>query len=176
MNWQRKSTLDMVVLSCACHACRVLSHGGDGYIFGSDGKKVLIENEKKKLKKRETLDGKPKIWIIQACQGDELQENQENQQPSILKQIFDLYLFGYRTLSYSLRILFPSFASSVTNRHIAGSDSNTQESQIIPAQNNSDIPRPPMSDFLDIRATIPGFASFRNAGKGIKCMGNELHF
>jgi hypothetical protein len=29
-----------------------------------------------------------------------------------------------------------------------------------------DIPRPPMSDFLDIRATVPGFVSYRDEDTG----------
>jgi hypothetical protein len=64
-------------------------------------------------------------------------------------------------------------ASSITNRPIAGSDSNTQrsqqESKII-----SDIPRPPMSDFLDIRATIPGYVSFRDPEEGMKLEMNHI--
>ena len=150
-----------------CLVVCIFSHGGDGYIFGRDDQKVFIEEEKKKFKNRKTLVGKPKIWIIQACQGDELQENQQS---SILKQILDN---GYRTLSSLGTDLVNWIASSITNRPIAGSDSNTQrsqqESKII-----SDIPRPPMSDFLDIRATIPGYVSFRDPEEGMKLEMNHI--
>ena len=48
-------------------------------------------------------------------------------------------------------VLVNSIASFITNKASSNTQRFPQESQIIP-----DIPRPPMSDFLDIRATIPG--------------------
>ncbi|KAK7093976.1 caspase-3-like [Littorina saxatilis] len=57
-----------------CFACAVLSHGFSGGFYGVDGKKVSLEEFKSAVdgKNCESLFGKPKIFIIQACQGDDL--------------------------------------------------------------------------------------------------------
>lgn len=53
----------------------MLSHGHKGSFFGTDGKKVKIEDVTQPFLSRQapTLAGKPKLFFIQACQGDELQ-------------------------------------------------------------------------------------------------------
>lgn len=49
----------------------LLSHGTEGVVEGIDGRQVSINNLKYKfsLEKCPELYGKPKIFIIQACQG-----------------------------------------------------------------------------------------------------------
>ena len=54
----------------ACVVC-ILSHGEEGYIFGTDGRKILLDNVLSLFDNSHCkhLIGKPKIFIIQACRG-----------------------------------------------------------------------------------------------------------
>ena len=49
----------------------VLSHGGDRYICGVDGERIDIDTIKSKFDGNNcpALSGKPKVFIVQACQG-----------------------------------------------------------------------------------------------------------
>ncbi len=53
----------------------ILSHGDEGVVEGVDGVNVKINELKYKFNSNvcPTLNGKPKIWIIQACQGKDIQ-------------------------------------------------------------------------------------------------------
>lgn len=55
-----------------CFACAVLTHGEEGIVYGADDKfetKLLFEHFKGN--KCKGLVGKPKLFFIQACQGDQ---------------------------------------------------------------------------------------------------------
>lgn len=54
----------------------ILSHGGKGFVYGANSVPVKIEDIEK-LIVSERLIGKPKILIIQACQGEETQRARE---------------------------------------------------------------------------------------------------
>lgn len=60
----------------------ILSHGQDGHIITTEGKKVLHENIFEQFNNHycPNLKGKPKFFIIQACRGEStdkvLQTNQ----------------------------------------------------------------------------------------------------
>nr|XP_033799427.1 caspase-7 isoform X1 [Geotrypetes seraphini] len=60
---------------CACFACIFLSHGEEGFIYGTDGpmciKKLTTMFRGDRCK---TLVGKPKLFFIQACRGSEFDE------------------------------------------------------------------------------------------------------
>ncbi|CAL1529195.1 unnamed protein product [Lymnaea stagnalis] len=73
---QRVAKLDYSKTSC--FVCILLSHGEEGYIFGTDGK-VSIEDLVLPLKGNNCpgLVGKPKIFFVQACKGDMLDEGEE---------------------------------------------------------------------------------------------------
>ena len=49
----------------------VLSHGVNGFIFGVDGERIAIDTITSKFDGNNcpALSGKPKVFIIQACQG-----------------------------------------------------------------------------------------------------------
>jgi len=54
-----------------CVVLCILSHGGDGFIYGSDGAKI---DTRKLLSNLDNVNcpnmkGKPKVIILQACQG-----------------------------------------------------------------------------------------------------------
>lgn len=53
----------------------ILSHGDEDVVGGVDGESVKINELKYKFNSNHcpTLNGKPKIWIIQACQGKGIQ-------------------------------------------------------------------------------------------------------
>lgn len=54
----------------------VLSHGEKGCVFGTDGGKVLLKDLTDPFTsgRARTLAGKPKLFFIQACQGEEYQK------------------------------------------------------------------------------------------------------
>ena len=58
-----------------CVVVCMLSHGDEGTIYGTDGLSVSIEETKKEFYGNISLKDKPKVWIIQACQGNQLQED-----------------------------------------------------------------------------------------------------
>ncbi len=53
--------------------CCVLSHGEKGKVFGVDGKEVEIHELTGPIAECPTLASKPKLFFIQACQGNERQ-------------------------------------------------------------------------------------------------------
>ncbi|MGH0117646.1 UNVERIFIED_CONTAM: hypothetical protein FKN15_041838 [Acipenser sinensis] len=58
-----------------CFMCCILSHGEKGKIYGTDGRTVLINEITKPFsgKNCHLLIGKPKVFFIQACQGQKAQ-------------------------------------------------------------------------------------------------------
>lgn len=54
--------------------CCLLSHGMEGAVYGKDGQLVKIRDLSKKLARCEGLQGKPKIFFIQTCQGSDKPE------------------------------------------------------------------------------------------------------
>ncbi|KAF3824230.1 hypothetical protein GH733_008515 [Mirounga leonina] len=71
-----KSYQSMDHTSRDCFICCVLSHGDKGIIYGSDGREVPIYELTSYFtgSKCPSLAGKPKIFFIQACQGDNYQK------------------------------------------------------------------------------------------------------
>ncbi|KAM5324997.1 caspase-8 isoform 1-T6 [Glossophaga mutica] len=59
-----------------CFICCILSHGDKGIIYGSDGQEAPIHELTSYFtsSKCPSLAGKPKIFFIQACQGDNYQK------------------------------------------------------------------------------------------------------
>ncbi|ELU11723.1 hypothetical protein CAPTEDRAFT_112689, partial [Capitella teleta] len=58
-----------------CFVCCLLTHGKEGKIFGSNGKSVYIKTimDFFTAESSKTLQGKPKIFFVNACQGKEIQ-------------------------------------------------------------------------------------------------------
>ncbi|XP_067315362.1 caspase 8, apoptosis-related cysteine peptidase, like 1 isoform X2 [Pseudorasbora parva] len=54
--------------------CCILSHGEKGSVLGIDGKQVLIRELTQPFAECRTLASKPKVFFIQACQGNEAQQ------------------------------------------------------------------------------------------------------
>nr|6PDQ_A Chain A, Ancestral Effector Caspase-3/6/7 [Homo sapiens]6PDQ_D Chain D, Ancestral Effector Caspase-3/6/7 [Homo sapiens] len=61
-----------------CFVCVLLSHGEEGLVYGTDGKIEIQElTSLFKGDKCQSLVGKPKLFFIQACRGDELDSGVE---------------------------------------------------------------------------------------------------
>ena len=61
----------MLTQSDLCAVVCILSHGGDGFIYGSDGKTVSINDLLQCLNNTNCapMAGKPKVVVLQSCQG-----------------------------------------------------------------------------------------------------------
>ena len=59
------------ISQCSCVVVIILSHGCDEEIEGSDNKRVALKDVTKYLsdKNCSPLEGKPKVFIVQACRG-----------------------------------------------------------------------------------------------------------
>ncbi|NWS71016.1 CASP8 protein, partial [Crotophaga sulcirostris] len=60
-----------------CFVCCILSHGKKGIIYGVDGQEVPIQELTTSFTGRNcrSLAGKPKVFFVQACQGDACQKS-----------------------------------------------------------------------------------------------------
>ena len=76
-----------------CAVVCILSHGGDGFLYGSDGKTLNFTTIHRCLSNKNCVQmaGKPKIFIIHTCQGGKLVVHCSN---TILLG------FVYQTVSY----------------------------------------------------------------------------
>lgn len=63
---QQNQSFDSIIIC-------ILSHGNDGFVYGSDSLPIYIDDLKKEICCKELLN-KPKILIIQACQGESMQK------------------------------------------------------------------------------------------------------
>jgi len=61
---------------CDCFAVTILSHGAEGLVYGTN-EAIEIKKLVEPLKTCKTLVGKPKLFFIQACQGDKLDEGND---------------------------------------------------------------------------------------------------
>ena len=88
---------------CDSFICCLLSHGDSGSIYGVDDKKVKLDEIRQKVIQCKSLDGKPKIFFIQACRGGHLPEahavevdDHEDTGRVLLPEASDVF-FGYAT-------------------------------------------------------------------------------
>lgn len=183
MAWELKAKVDELASKkdfsrYGCLVICLLSHGTEGAIEGIDSRKVNINNLKYKftLEKCPDLYGKPKIFIVQACQG-------------ILKQTTTGFTSsvapGFSKLIKKVdHLLFNSMRKSKgEGGKDAGENPQTNSgtkfifSKLQELFVTNKIPKklllaidernPPLMDFITIRATLPGFVSYRNKVTGI---------
>ena len=71
MEWAVKRFSDLLTKTDRCAVLCILSHGGDGFVYGIDGKQVKINCLLSHLdnKNCKQMMNKPKIVIVQACNG-----------------------------------------------------------------------------------------------------------
>ncbi|KAK2162969.1 hypothetical protein LSH36_88g00021 [Paralvinella palmiformis] len=99
---------------CDCFGCAMLSHGDEGVVYGTDGQ-IALDRLIQPFKGPQsyTLRGKPKIFIIQACRGDQLDHGVEVQSDSevpIEEKVYRIpveadFVYAYSTVAgyYSWR-------------------------------------------------------------------------
>lgn len=119
----------------------ILSHGGEHVVYGVDGKHIAIRDLTMHFRssKCKSLADKPKLFFIQACQGNERQTG--------INQT-DLSIQADGPLEQEEGQSFPE-----TDADVTGPSNN---SKIIPDE----------SDFLIGYATVTGYTSFRSRTRG----------
>ncbi|XP_046449952.1 uncharacterized protein LOC124198235 isoform X2 [Daphnia pulex] len=138
----------------------ILSHGDEGVVEGVDGESIKINELKYKFNSNDcpTLNGKPKIWIIQACQGNEIQypiqakdshgyTSSESDSGNIVPHPHEFYEMP---VPIKKPKGIPEDKTACLKQKIK---------TITMSEENKK--RPPLMDFLDIRASISGYPSFR---------------
>lgn len=82
--------------------CFLASHGSPGVLHGADNRNISLDEIQAIFTRSKTLIGKPKIFFIQACRGQELpggryaQDDGEDDDPVLLPRDSDFF-FGYAT-------------------------------------------------------------------------------
>lgn len=148
-----------------CLVCCILSHGDKGIVYGTDEKELWIENDiihSFAIDKCRTLTAKPKLFFIQACQGNEGigGEQLERDGPPSLPNISD-YLVAVATIPGYSAFRSPSkgswFIKSLTeelrrmgdtcsladiltsvNRKVAEEATYDKKQQALPGHNQAD--------------------------------------
>ncbi|XP_057365813.1 uncharacterized protein LOC130686695 [Daphnia carinata] len=136
-----------------CLVVCLLSHGIENAIAGFDGHYVNINKLKYKFSYNfcPSLYGKPKIFIVQACQGD-LEQSQT--------QVVPLTFPGSDSAEGNKESTVLLSPASAVIKYISNcfKSFNVTEDKL----NRN----PPIMDFMTIKSTIPGFVSLRNACTG----------
>ncbi len=136
-----------------CLVVCLLSHGIENAILCYDGKYVNINKLKYEfsLNKCPSLYGKPKIFIVQACQGKLRQNNTGIEKRERKRKA-------------------PNIAAAISTVQMTHSetqgnyDKDTIRKILKELYINDDATRnPPIMDFLTIKSTIPGFVSYRTS-------------
>jgi len=81
--------------SYASMALCILSHGGDGVIYGTDWERVRMNDLKYSFNHKQCpeLSGKPKLFVVQACRGEKYMSYDELEKKGKLKiQYFKIRL------------------------------------------------------------------------------------
>ena len=94
---------DMDHINYGCFVCCILSHGCIGCVYGTDGLPVDIADLTNTVKALQTpsLNNKPKLFFIQACQGKQRQKgirlDDDGEPPCTIPNEAD-FLLGYATV------------------------------------------------------------------------------
>ena len=124
----------------------VMSHGGErDCILGVDGRETTVRNLMVEFQanKCQSLQGKPKVFIIQTCRG----------------------LIGYPTETFPSHPL-GSINTPPSAFKLSPADNQSYTCAFSP---DSNLPRsvfPPEADFLLAFATVPGYVAFRSPRSG----------
>jgi len=184
MAWELKATVDELVNKkdfsrYGSLVICLLSHGTEGALEGIDSRKVNINNLKYKfsLEKCPDLYGKPKIFIVQACQGTLKQTTTGYTSSSAVASGFNKLI---KKMNYVLLNLIRK--SKGDGGKDAGENQSKSTSKFIFSKLQElfvtnkipnklllaiDERKPPLMDFITIKATLPGFVSYRNKVTGI---------
>ena len=92
-----------------CFVCCILSHGSSKGIAGTDGEFVSMEDIQKDFNKCKTLNGKPKLFFIQACRGEECKGAMPGAKRSATETSLQSST-GENRSHFSLKLATPDFA------------------------------------------------------------------
>ena len=145
--------LKIIIINKFCLICI-------GTVEGTDGIPVNINKLKYRFGFNQcpTLYGKPKIFIVQACQGNMRQTIFGPELLSGMNFQFTTFLKIAQN-----KVDFIKSASAMTGEMVVGNsmlDELPDEIYIMTTQG------PPLIDFITIKATLPGFVSLRNTATG----------
>jgi len=97
---------------CDCFAVTILSHGAEGFVYASN-EAIEIRKLVEPLKTCKTLVGKPKLFFIQACQGELLDEGndvtdaevyvEDTKKPTLPREADFLYAYSTAPGFYAFR-------------------------------------------------------------------------
>ena len=138
-----------------CFVLCLMSHGLEGFVYGADGKEVLLEDVCGFFSNSRcrTLKGKPKLFVIQACRGRDKDKGVVRDSPG-----------SPETLP----------GNPVTEAPIS-SGSADGEDEVADRGFHFTIPQiiPDQADVLMAYSTVSGYASFRNPHHGsrfVRCL------
>lgn len=100
-----------------CFVCVILSHGSKGGICGTDDEVVTLDTITSLFhsKKCPSLEGKPKIFLIEACQRDNVPDVESFSSPSVLDD--DVLICYASPLQESYKQRSPFISSVVSMFH-----------------------------------------------------------
>ena len=80
LRYLKEKSLDKRLSKVGMFVCFLMSHGEEGRISGSDGQNIEIETIITNFKNDQclALQGKPKIFFVQACRGNKVDEPKKN--------------------------------------------------------------------------------------------------
>lgn len=128
-----------------CFVLWLMSHGKSGGVMCSDKVTISIETLQRMFRECPTLIGKPKLFFIQACRGDEEDEGK--------------YVVTDTDISADKQVN----ETNEAKKAISPEDSVNQQATKIPTN----------SDFLFAFSTVDRFVSYRNVCKGsyyVRCL------
>ena len=128
-----------------CFVLWLMSHGQSGEVMCSDKDTILFETLWDMFSNCRALRGKPKLFFIQACRGDEEDEG--------MSDVIDADISAYK----------PVNESNEANNAVSAEDSVNQPATTIPTN----------ADILLAFSTVDRFVAYRNERKGsyyIRCL------
>ncbi|KAH3781396.1 caspase-2-like [Dreissena polymorpha] len=145
---------DKSLMDSDCFVCIICSHGTREGIYGTDGEIIPIEEVTSHFDGEHCpqLQEKPKLFFIQACQGEKYDRTEEDQGPDISKVVKDLK--NIRLEDGANR----TDAEGDRSPHTATATDAVGEMQPINTRTRVSIKQ----DILVACATHPDFVSFRN--------------
>ena len=140
----------------------LLSHGEEGTIFGSDWLPVRINDLKFAFNSHDcpSLHGKPKIFIVQACQGYSYQTPYEEGSKKFQTLPSPKSEPVTKSEADTVPISPPAYSASWKGPDQQKNPSNSLQ------HNQQTLTHPPIMDLFDIIATIPEHVSFRDTEQG----------
>ncbi|XP_030842855.1 caspase-7 [Strongylocentrotus purpuratus] len=144
-----------------CFIFAVLSHGIEGAVYGVDEYLVKIEDIVSQFgsDRCPTLNGKPKLFFLQACRGEKFDEGVEATDGQAVREsgdASDALASNQEKPHVDAQMDDDQLANLMIKMELESTDSFASSRSKVPSQ----------SDMLLAYATVPGFVSWRNSERG----------